>query len=313
MRNREDRINVLKAAGIDTSKFMAMDVPEGATIIIAAPKCNIEECDNSDNTDDILSKVKDIGYIKEDPAFRRWVMAQTFNILYSGSSVSDYVKEWKNGYMYQFDQTLEELRSIAKINNRTTRAIRQMFFSNDVVVGLCEDYMVKLHNYINSLPTHNHIYKEYKKVRGTGVGVYVNEIKSKIYDPLNKSINKMKKLNSGEDSDPKRFAELFEEFRKKMVKLDYNTKLYDGWVEAYKGAGAYYTLMGLIKFHDCRIYDGDRLSLDDSIKAVNDKAKEIVSDTSETKKWYLLYGMMKETIVDNDFDFKTKMRDIYGE
>ena len=322
MNKREDRLNTLREAGIETGNFYAMDVPEGATIIIATPDGKQMKYDkNGNRIDEILKKVKDIGYIKEDPHFRRWVMAQTFDILNYKGSFKDFIRYHKGGYMYQFEQTLNELEAIEKMPvNSEARRDRTQFFTKHVVVALCEDYIKKLRAYVDALPVKNHKGIPYKKVKGFGLGVHCKDIEGVVFQPLEKPFMAM---NEGywNETDYKRLAKLLAEFKDHMIKPDmWEWDLCDAWVSAYKGVGAYYTLMGLIKFHDCRVYEYCsyrwdpliKLDLDGSIRAVKEKVKEIKMHGFCSKyDWYLLYGMMKEVIKDNKFDFRAKMKEIY--
>ena len=320
MNNREERNNILKAAGIDTGKFVAMDVPEGATIIIATPdgkQCKFDR--NGNPIDEVLKKVKDVGYIKEDPHFRRWVMAQTFDILEYDGSMETYIKRRKGGYYYQFEQTLDELKAISKMPKGIARDRRSMFFTKTVVINLCEDYLAHLRKYVDELPVKSHRGMPYKKVKGFYQGVHCKDIEGQVFAPLEAPLNRIKE--SWGYSDYWIMYNAFQEFVSHMVKIDlYDAKLCKDWVSAYKGAGAYYTLMGLIKFHDCRVFKhiGCRynctkvkLDLDASIKVVEDKANEIGRYCWGNPDWYLLYGMLKEVIEDNDFDFRKKMKEIY--
>ena len=329
MMNREERIDALKAAGIDTGKFMAMDVPEGATIIIATPdgkQCKYDR--NGNRIDEILKKVKDIGYIKEDPDFRRWVMAQTFDILNSSLSMHEYIKRYR-GYYYQFDQTLRELNAIAKMPDGDRKKIRVKFFNRKVVVALCEDYLDHLHNYIDNLPVKSHCGIPYKKVKGFYKGIHCKDIEGKVFAPLEEPLFKIKSMGFFPCERYDYIAKLFETFMDNMIDINLDdAKLCESWLSAYKGAGAYYTLMGLIKFHDCRVYKHngnrycwsgssghERLDLDDSIEAVNNKVAQILGNRNYYfgyADWYLLYGMLKEVIRDNNFNFRKRMKEIYG-
>ena len=321
MNKREERVNILKAAGIDTGKFMAMDVPEGATIIIATPdgrQCKYDR--NGNPIDEILKKVKDVGYIKEDPHFRRWVMAQTFDILDSGVSMETFIKQRKGGYYYQFTQTLDELKAIAKMSDGPAKQKRAMFFNKSVVINLCEDYLAHLHEYVDALPVKSHRGIPYKRVKGFGRGVHCKDIEGVVFSPLESALNEIKE--TWYKSNYHMLVIWFKNFIDAMAKIDlYDAKLCESWLSAYKGAGAYYTLMGLIKFHDCRVFKHEggyynrtktRLDLDESIEAVENKAKELYSYGLLNPDWYMLYGMLKQVVEDNHFDFRERMREIYG-
>lgn len=313
--NINERKEVLKAAGIETGNFAAFDVPEGATIIIATPDGKQHQYDKYGNPiDEVIKKIVDIGFIKADPDFRRWVTAQTFDILYSGMSMAEYIKYYKKGYYYQFTQTLDELDSIAEMREGERKDHRKRFFTRNVVISLCEDYLKHLHEYVDKLETRSCYGLPYKKVKGFGKGVYVKDIEGKVFSPLEAPLLKIKKDTWINDHE--KLATYFGEFVDRMIKIDaWDFKLNEDWLSAYKGAGAYYTLMSLIKFNNCRVYkNGSPLGLLESVQAVEDKVKECSNwRWCRTKPdWYLLYGMMKEVIRDNKFDFRKLMQEVYG-
>ena len=322
-----ERKEILKAAGIDTSKFFSMDVPEGATIIIATPDGKQHVYDKNGNCiDAVLNKINDIGYIKEDPHFRRWIMAQTFDILNSGKSVEKYIDWYKGGYMYQFEVVSNELKALQKLRGEKYDE-RKQFFTKDVIINLCLEYMRHLKAYVENRPIRNHKGRPYINLPGFGKGVHIKDIEGMVYAPLERALDMMQEAWCVSDY---RFIRGFEEFHKNVIKkVTYDKPLNKKWLDAYKGEGAYYTMMGLIKFHNCFVYHhatkyyggrGEKTcsyNREDSIKAVKDKAYELDRGryhywNNMDTEWYKLYGMMKEMIADNNFDFKAKMAEKYG-
>ena len=325
MLNREERITAMKEAGILTGNFYAMDVPEGATIIVATADGKQIKYDREGNrVDEFLKKIKDTGFIKEDPHFRRWVMAQTFDILEYGGSMAKYIKRNKGGYIYQFEQTLRELEAIAKMSPGTKRKEREQFFTTGVVIGLCKDYLQKLHEYIEKLPMKKCKGVPYKSIKSRG-DIFCKNIEGAVFMPLESSLMRIENTAKVYRTSTTVILPAFREFIKNIVKFDMDDlDLCSAWLSAYKGAGAYYTLMGLIKFHGCRVYKHEgyrwscnnkvtKLDLADSIAAVKEKAKEINEGSwFAEKEWYMLYGMLKEVIEDNKFDFREKMKEVYA-
>lgn len=323
MQNRKD---TLKAAGIDTGKFFAMDVPEGATIIIATPDGVQHKYDKNGNCiDDILAKINDIGYIKEDPHFRRWIMAQTFDILNSGRSVENYIQYCKGGYMYQFEVVANELKALCKLSGEAFEE-RVQFFTRDVILSLCNQYMEILKEFVKSRPVKNHQGRPYINLPGFGKGVHLKDIEGMVYAPFESALDMM---NEVWDVTNWKFVKGFNKFKSHIIKkATYGHSLNVDWLAAYQGEGAYYTMMGLIKFHGCRVYAhrynryGTRepmadfeYDLEGSITVVKDKAKEIKRGYCYYYRhldWYKLYGMLKEMIFDNGFDFAAKMAEKYG-
>lgn len=70
------------------------------------------------------------------------------------------------------------------------------------------------------------------------------------------------------------------------------------WRNAFIGAGAYYTMDNMIKFHDCHIKrDDETLSTEDSLKQLDTWVSEIGSSGN----YYQLYRRMREFIAYNNF------------
>ena len=92
-----------------------------------------------------------------------------------------------------------------------------------------------------------------------------------------------------------------------MVKLPYETSKCKSWKDAFKGAGAYYTLQNLIRFHGVRvIVGGQKSSLSYSETLLEVKRREYDGE------WWRLFAFMKKLIDDNKFDFNKRMKEIYG-
>ena len=313
---RNERKEILKAAGIETGSFAAFDVPEGATIIIATKDGQKIEVDRNGNPINaaIKKRIYDIGFIKEDPAYRRWVTAQTFEILNSGMSYERYINWCKGGYYYQFEMLERELEQISKLSGEA-REMRLKFFNDRVVIKLCEDYMKNLRKFVDSLPEKSHCGIPYKRIPKFG-DCHTKDIEGRLYAPLESPLMKMKEIYR---INIRELLIIFRQFINNMIKVYFNAPLCAEWLAAYQGNGAYYTMMNLIKWHGCRVfysacYDKRAFNLEESIIAVNQKVNAILNGRFwiSTPEWYKLTGMLKELIEDNKFDFKKRMAEIYG-
>ena len=183
-----------------------------------------------------------------------------------------------------------------------------------------------LHKYIDELPVAHHKGVPYKKVPGYAPGVHCKDIEGVVFAPLEREFNRMKEAMY---RNPKRFINAFEAFIGNMVKipekyLKAKVGLNKWFIAAYQGRGAYLTATGLIEFHGCRVYPltqeryswlkvkGDTpLSREESLKAVKAKVDE-TSSIFNVPDSYMLWGMMKELIVDNGFDFYKAMDEKYN-
>lgn len=74
----------------------------------------------------------------------------------------------------------------------------------------------------------------------------------------------------------------------------------EAWKNAYKGAGAYFTLKNLILFHDCKVHlgIGQVLDRDASFKYVADLNMNPLTTANE------MFALMMKVIGDNDFDWR---------
>lgn len=317
MMNKNERMDALKNAGLDAKAFIAMGLPEGAKVTIDLPGGETKEIEV------LLKKFENMNAIKVDPYFSRWTMAQVFDVLRSGKGVERYLK-WKfaHPYRYQFTCTLDRLKELAKLPAGKRKDALSKFFNPHIAMKLAEDYLVDLRKYIVSLPEKSHEGRPYKKVGSAG-DIHTKDIEGLVFSPLERELDSMRKCWL---RNPNRFISHFEEFINFMVKWDdRNLPLNPYFVAAYQGRGAYLTATGLVEFHGCRVYPraagryswtrGEKLaplSREESIKAIDDKVAEISRNVWRTTDWYMLWGMMKEIIEDNGFDFYKVMKEKYG-
>ena len=76
------------------------------------------------------------------------------------------------------------------------------------------------------------------------------------------------------------------------------------WYNAYKGAGAYFTMKNLILFHECRIHESDKiLEKEESFKYM----KQIAFD--EKTSGHDMFVMMMKLIEDNHFVYTCAKHD----
>lgn len=320
---KKERMEALKNAGIDVDAFVAMGLPAGSKVTINLPNCEQTEIEL------MLKRFEDMDAIKADPYFSRWTMAQVFDILRSGLSVERYLyRKYDHPYSYQFTQTLDRLKELYLKTQAGSerREILSKFFNDRVAIELASGYLMILHKYIDELPVAHHKGVPYKKVPGYAPGVHCKDIEGVVFAPLEREFNRMKEAMY---RNPKRFINAFEAFIGNMVKipekyLKAKVGLNKWFIAAYQGRGAYLTATGLIEFHGCRVYPrtqdryswlkvkGDTpLSREESLKAVKAKVDE-TSSIFNVPDSYMLWGMMKELIVDNGFDFYKAMDEKYN-
>ena len=324
--NKENRVAALKAAGMNTGKYFSISLPEGlqpgAKINITIDENGVPVFDGDENniktnsalTPDekaLLNQVCADGYVKNSKLHRRWVMAQMFRMLnyesYDGKRFGyDAYLNDNYGYMYQFDMILEEIRVLGKLQERDVKEFnkRKRFFNDQVVADLIRDYKNKLCKYIEKLPIKKCKGVPYKKI--CGKNIFIDDIIQKIYTPFNNASYNVISIIT-HDTDYTKLYFVLKRFVKlaKQYKLPFETPKCKKWKNAYKGAGSYYTLMNMVKFHNCRANGMYGL---DGVYFI-----EMLTDQyGEAEEYYKLFAFLKKTIEDNHFDFGLRMKEIYG-
>lgn len=307
MMNKQNRMEALQNAGINTGRFFNVTLPEGLK-----PGASIQVIINENgqpvvvesgkvNDDPILNQIIEDGYVRNTKLHRRWVMAQMFRMLDSAEGYDEYLRRHYS-YMYQFDMMLEEIRVLSKLEDRDKESFveRRHFFNKSVVLATCDDYLEKLKKYVESLDVHKCKGVPYKKVKGTNI--FVDDLNKKLYQPIRNRIWRLERA--------KNYKELYVELRKfrtNMIKLPYETKKCKIWIDAFKGAGATYTLYNLVKFHGCGIYTYNGiLRSTDAVKYIQDRLDEYYGE------YWRMMALLKRTIEYNKFDFRERMKEIYN-
>lgn len=324
--SRENRMEALKAANIETGKYFSVTLPEGlkpgSTINVTisedgSPVIVSPEKKRNSEEESFLSQIYEDGYVRNTRLHRRWVMAQMFRMLnykslVTGKSGYDAYLNDHYGYQYQFEMMLEEIRVLAELQDRDMEAFneRSRFFIPDVVSFTCEDYINKLEAFINKLPVHKCKGVPYKKVFGRNI--FVEDLNKYVYYPQKSNFADVKRvvINIRNHSITFSYKDLYRVLRKfcaNMYKLPNETPKCKEWKDAFKGEGSYYTLMNLIKFHGCRVpgVKGNIMSLKDSLADVESAVEQYRG------LYYKLFAYMKYVIEANNFDFNKRMKELY--
>ena len=303
--NKNERMNKLNNAGIDTSKFFTVDLNNGMKVRLMIDENGQPQIVN----DTIAEQIVEDGYVKNTKLHRRYVMAQMFHMLnyhsYDGKD-SGYSACLRRcyGYQYTIDMMLEEIRVLSKLEKKDAESFaeRSHFFTRDVVVEVLNDYLNKLKKYVESLPERKCKGVPYKRIKGQDI--FVDDLNKKLYLPIENKIRNVKRMNN--------YAEMYSAlfwFKYNMIKLPFDTPKSKAWIDAFKGEGAYYTLKNLVMYHGCRIevVNGYR----ECYLRAMDVLKQLLDDYQD--EGWRMFALMKKVIKDNGFDFNQRMREIYGE
>lgn len=318
----ENRKDALKAANINMNQFFSITFNEGLkpgtklTVSLTDPDSGevIEQDLSSDLNklyNDVSDEITNNGYVNNSKLFRRWVMAQMFRMM-----EYDNYKTGKSGftaclneqfpYDYQFTMMYDELKVLDKLYRTDKEEFekRSVFFNKDVVVATCNDYVDKLLKYIDSVKVLHCQGKPYKRLFCQNI--YIEDIKGELITPVMNCIETLKCGNYKKSfSVFFKYYKLFMQFHKKLPK---DTPKCAVWKDAYKGAGSYYTLLNLVKFHECGIYHdkyGSTLRGESACKYIEEKRIEYQSE------YWRLFALLKKVIKDNDFNFHDRMKEIY--
>lgn len=321
MNKRDERMETLKVNGIEVGKYFDVTLPTGGTI-----RMTLENgVPVVANDDPIMNQIIEDGYVRNTKLHRRWIMAQMFKMLgykrmrfWNGTSTvveEGYDACLRNSYsyQYQFDMMLEEIRVISKLEGKDEETFKERtsFFNYDVVARVCQHYMGDLKKYIDNLPKHKCKGVPYKRLNGKYGDVFEEDLQKKVYASMEWSIRTMQ-------SYVKNYYELYKELKKfmsLMIKLPYNTPKSKVWIDAFKGAGAFYTLKNLTMYHNCGIkVEVSRLPyLTKRYEAGVDATDYVKSKLDEYRgQGWRYMAMLRKCIADNNFNFDERMKEVYS-
>lgn len=256
--------------------------------------------------DPIAQSIINDGYVKNSSLFRRYIFAHTMKMLEYVDRRNSRRKGWEACmkdcyfYGYQFDMMTDELHTLAKLQKEDPEyfAERIKFFNGDVAVTLLNDYLYRLKKYCNKqLRINPKMYQGEAYVKLSKYGnVLAKDLDIKVYIPIVNGINKVRSaVASGSYKD---IEVQFRNFMDKYYnKLPYNTTKSATWKDAFKGAGAYYSLQNAIRFHNVVLkncinkYDSEL------------KLKELLNGEYRNNVWKF-HNLLVETLEYNKFNLK---------
>lgn len=311
MMNRNKRMEALNNAGVDTSKYFTVNLPEGikpgATISLVINENGQPVVINEKKNDVIANQIIADGYVRNSKLHRRFVMAQMFQMLNyvsydgTGSGYNAYLRKLYD-YKYTFNMMLEEVRVLGKLEERDEESFRERshFFTSEVIANVITDYMEKLEDYIDQLPTKRCKGIPYKHVKG--MDIFVADLNKKIYEPLRDCIFAIKYARNYSQR-----YRLLNNFMFKMIKLPSDTPKSKAWIDAYKGEGAYYTMKNLLMFHNCFVEVENT-----GLKLYGTKAVSYISSKLDEYKGegWRMFALMKKVIAINNFDYGARMHEL---
>lgn len=300
----DERIAALKEAGVDVSGFFSMKGADGGEYVGKLEDGKMSILADDDPVYDAILQGCEVYNWK---LARRWVMAQMFHMLaLEGGMMCGMYKNSitaqirRKGYDYMWKQMEEELHAQMKMHKNGDMENfndRNHWFNKDVLAAMVEDYRYQLHLYVK----HECKVKKCKGVpykRICGENVFVDDIKNKVFRP----IESFKERAAGARNAAQLYA-VVHDFNKLRKTRGWNPRQSAAWIDAYKGAGAFFTMQNLVRYHKCRFADcfGNVMSKDSSYCELRSKAKEYKGEG-----WKMI-GLLRQFLEDNDIDIKKKM------
>lgn len=294
-RKAQERIEALRKAGVDVTGYFAMNDEQ-----IVRIEDNVPHYVEDD--DPIFATIAEQGYIGNYKLYRRWVMAQMFRMLRLIEEHNWNMTECiqSHGYEYSWKMVENELRDQYKMykhGDMQSYYERNHWFNKAVVMKMARDYMSKLYKYVDGLTVRHCKGEPYKTIRGTHY--FTKNIHEGVYVPILRRIEIVNKAKTPQ--------ELYEAVRRLnicRVQLHWGEKLPEIFINAYKGAGGFFTMKNLIMFHGCRFFEGSKkLSVDRSLAAL-----DCYTDDYKSEGWRMI-GVMKELMDKNNISVRQKQQE----
>jgi hypothetical protein len=258
--------------------------------------------------DPIAQSIVNDGYVKNSSLFRRWIFAKTMKMLGYVDRRNPNRKGWEAcmkdcySYGYQFEMMADELHTLAKLKlqkeDREYFAERTKFFNGDVAVALLEDYLYRLKKYCKKQMRENprkYRGEQYVKLARYG-NVLVKDLNNKVYIPIEMGIDDVR--DAVRNNSYILIEKAFRDFMNQLYnKLPYDTPKCATWKDAFKGAGAYYSLQNACRWHGVVLkncvhkYDSEL------------RLEELLNGEYRNEVWRF-HNLLVETLEYNNFDLR---------
>ena len=329
-KNKNTRMDTLNNAGIDTGRFFNINLPEGlqpgATISVVINENGqpvIVPNEQPVSYDAVATQIIEDGYVRNTKLFRRWVLAQMWQML-TYKSYARYGQDGYHGYLnermdynYTIKMMLEEVRVLGKLEERDKECFeeRSKFFTKDVVMNVLWDYFDKVQKYVDKLPRKNCKGIPYVTIKGAHY--FVADLHKKVFEPLRLRISAVSFVPGHKEQTYTEMYNKMKQVVRNMIKLPWNTPKSKDWIEAYKGNGAYYSCKNLIMYHNCRVNDVEyNNGLKSNVSYTRDYSMHVLKGKlyEYQGEGWRMFAFMKKLIQDNNFDFAKaigKKTDLY--
>lgn len=296
-----DKIEALRKAGVDVSNLFSITGSNGGEAVARLVDGNLSIVPEDDP---IFISILSGDTVPNRRLFRRWVMAQVFHMMtetdWRNGRVIGFTEALnRKGFRYQWRMLEEEFRVQAKLHATDMENFyeRNRWFNRDVAVDMAQQYIDIVQEEIKGS-----VIRKCKGIPYIHLGsrnIFCSDLVSKINRPLIIALHKIKGA-ANEIALYKAVHEFHTLVKSILIRSD--LPLNRAFKDAYKGAGAYFTLKNLILFHGCtfREADGHRLDKCLSLLLLNDYLNDL------KMPGYKLFGVLKEFLNYNGVNIAAK-------
>ena len=291
------RGDMLKAAGVDTSKYFSIQLPTGGEQMMKM------DADGKavpvDADDPIINAIIGGGTIPNRNLFRRWVMSQVFHGLTAPGGFTKWLT--RHGYPYQWEMLIEELHTQSKLYGRDVENFkaRNRWFNKSLACKMADDYISQLRKDATGRPQHK--CKGVPYVTVNHKHYFMSDIEKKLIAPLWPYVRKIEQAKN-----PVELEQAVRRFWEKAPVKHWDYTQCAEWKDAYKGMGAYATMQNLLRFHGCTFpRDNDFYKPQKGGLTMLEEAAKVYADGDGWR----LFGLMKQMIEENGIDIKGKMKE----
>lgn len=285
------------------------------------------------DSDNIEKSIREDGYIPSQHLWRRWIMAQMLRH-YRGTTANSpkeaFDKYFVSGkpYRYAWTTALRELKALSHMSGEEL-AKRERFFNLEVIKDMTMDYKKYFWDYFFKLKVQTkERFKDHKdqtKYQFRRIP-YFGEVYAACRDASykKKSAKYYTQLKLQEIIDTAvddinnadNYKDMIKAVTRFLKTCPVNCSLTkpQTWKNAFKGAGAYYTMDNMIKFHNCVFYkdslNQNPLTRDESLEKLEEYTNSFNNDKME---YYKLYAIMCQLVQDNNFNFDKRLAELKAE
>lgn len=236
------------------------------------------------NIQKIIDTIENSGYLNVNGIVRRWIPSQCLNMIFSEEGFHQQLKNRK--YNYSWKVLIDESKIQRKLylkQDFSELSDRQRWYNAELAYKMAE-------HYIQSLKDRILLYVDSKETIPFQTLINI----------LTETKNSIQKANNCED-----LYKAVIEFNRKRPKLSFSSKplqMCPEFINAYKAAGAYYTIKDLIMFENCCF---PNTTTEESLNILEDKVKTYAPIC---ENGYKLLGLLKEFLKINNFDYETTLQ-----